>query len=60
MKEMERMSKPDITVYRSERDGHWVVEIDTPDMPETDKGPIMRIWLNEHELYNVGEGVVIE
>jgi len=54
------MSEPDITVYRSERDGHWVVEIDTTeDMPETNKGPVLRIYLNGGQVYNVGEGVEV-
>ena len=54
------MSKPDITVYRSERDVHWVVEIDTPEMPETKEGPIIRIYLNGGQVYNVGEGVEVK
>ena len=49
------MSKPDITVYRSEMDGHWVVEIYTREMPETNEGPVMRIYLNDGQIYNVGE-----
>jgi len=57
------VSKPDITIYRSERDGHWVVEIDTPvDDPvmiETKAGPVMRIYLNDGQIYNVGEGVEV-
>ena len=50
------MSEPDITVYRSEIDGHWVVEIDTPEIPETNEGPVMRIYLNGGQVYSVGEG----
>ena len=53
------VSEPDITVYRSEIDGHWVVEIDTPEMPETNEGPVMRIYLNGGQVYNVGEGVEV-
>ncbi len=53
------MSQPDITVYRSEIDGHWVVEVDTPEIPETNEGPVMRIYLNGGQVYNVGEGVEV-
>jgi hypothetical protein len=49
------MSKPDIYVYQSEQDGHWVVEINTQgisDKPNSVDGPMMRIWLNEYLLHN--------
>jgi hypothetical protein len=32
-------------------DGTVVVEIDTPELPENDKGPIIRIWLNDDTVY---------
>lgn len=54
------MSEPDIIVYRSGKDGHWVVEIDTHEIPETNEGPVMRIYLNGGQVYNVGEGVEVE
>lgn len=53
------MSQPDITVYRSEIDGHWVVEIYTREMPKINERPVMRIYLNDWQVYNVGEGVEV-
>ena len=37
--------------YRSEIDGCIVVEIDTSDMPENDKGPIVRVYLNDGVIF---------
>ncbi len=36
-----------VDVYRSKRDGAWVVHIDTPGLDENAKGPICRIYLND-------------
>ncbi len=44
-------NEPDIALTRSERDGVWVVYIDTPDLPENSDGPIIRIWLNDETVY---------
>lgn len=32
-------------------DGTLVIGIDTPNLPEDDKGPIIRIWLNDDTVY---------
>lgn len=32
-------------------DGTLVIGIDTPNLPEDDTGPIIRIWLNDDTVY---------
>lgn len=32
-------------------DGTLVVGIDTPRLPEDEKGPLIRIWLNDETVY---------
>lgn len=42
---------PYCQVYRSEIDGCIVVEIDTGSIPENEKGPLVRVYLNEGCLF---------
>tara|TARA_R110000824_G_scaffold173688_4_gene351833 strand:+ start:2317 stop:2547 length:231 start_codon:yes stop_codon:yes gene_type:complete len=32
-------------------DGTLVIGIDTPELPEDDKGPLIRIWLNDETVF---------
>ena len=43
--------KPDITVDKAPTDGTTVVWIDTPDLPEDDKGPVIRVYLNDEVIF---------
>ena len=45
------VSKFDIDAYRSATDGIFVIHVDTPRLPENENGPVCRIYLNEHCLY---------
>lgn len=44
-------TKPTFDVYFSEKDGVCVVHVETFDMPENDKGPVIRIYLNDEPIY---------
>jgi hypothetical protein len=42
------LEAPRMQVYQSEVDDVWVVHVDThPDGPENDKGPMLRIYVND-------------
>ena len=43
--------KPEVTVYQSEADGAWVVQIDTPGIPESRGRPRCRVYLNDGDLW---------
>ena len=43
--------KPEIEIYKSEKDDVWVVQVDTTDMPEDIDGPYVRIYLNDYCLH---------
>lgn len=42
---------PVFQVYRSEIDGCIVVHIDTQDIPEDQRGPIIRVYVNDGVVY---------
>ena len=42
--------KPTFDVYRG-RDGTLVVHIDTGGVPENEKGPMIRVYLNDDPLF---------
>lgn len=44
-------TKPEVTIDKSEVDGTWVVFVDTQEMPDNEKGPILRINLNDEQLW---------
>jgi len=48
---MEEKIKPEVTVYFSCVDGTCIVNIDTPDMLENAAGPIIRVYLNDAEIF---------
>lgn len=41
----------EVTISRSPKDGTVVVEIDTPQVPETSAGPEIRVYLNDGCLF---------
>ncbi len=43
---------PSVSVYKSERDGAWVVQIDTTFEPNgSDGGPGLRVYINDDDTY---------
>jgi hypothetical protein len=42
---------PTVLVYHSEADGVCVVDISTTGMPENEKGPILRVNVNDGDVY---------
>lgn len=40
-----------VSAYQSPDDDTLIVEVDTPEVPENEKGPIMRIYLNDGPIY---------
>lgn len=40
-------ARPTVDVYRSAEDGHWVVHVDTAGLPDNERGPLLRVYLND-------------
>lgn len=38
-------------IYQSQEDNVWVIHVDTDGMPENKKGPIIKIYLNDGEIF---------
>ena len=47
---MDVENKPTIEIYRG-HDGTVVVHVDTHDLPENDRVPIIRVYLNDDLLF---------
>jgi len=47
---LEALGYPTIDVYRAEADGVTVIHVDTEGLPENDKGPKIRIYLNDYAI----------
>ena len=45
------MKKPNITIYKSEKDDTLTVQIDTNNLPEDKNGPVIRVYLNDSTIY---------
>jgi len=42
---------PTFDVYRSEIDGTWVVHVQTDGIGEDEKGPFIRVYINDDNVY---------
>lgn len=42
---------PILNVYRAETDNVFVVHVDTPNLPENENGPLIRIYLNDEVIF---------